>query len=319
MPVTGERRPRGHGVTAPGDSMDERRRKWLASLPRPRPRARRRVPLDGVSQRPRTPALALRRGPRVARGGERDPSRGVVPGVCAGDPPGRGRSRGCSPASRRSPADTAARACRREYVNSQSHLRWRCADGHEWDAVPGSIAMGTWCPHCAGRAPLTIADMHEMARDRGGQCLSRTYHNTQDALRWRCAEGHEWSAQPTKLRQGSWCPRCSERARHTIDDVQAMAAEHGGECLSVPIDGSLDVLRFRCRVGHLFESNANRLQQGHWCPRCRQMPRGNVERLQQAVSPTRRLAARRRVSGQPGRTCASAAARATSGCPRRRT
>jgi hypothetical protein len=171
-----------------------------------------------------------------------------------------------------------------QYVNSQSHLRWRCADGHEWDAVPGSIAMGTWCPHCAGHAPLTIADMHEMARDRGGQCLSRTYHNTQDPLLWRCAEGHEWSAQPTKLRQGSWCPRCSERARHTIDDVQTMAAEHGGECLSVAIDGSLDPLRFRCRVGHLFESNANRLQQGHWCPRCRQTPRGNFERLQQAVA-----------------------------------
>jgi hypothetical protein len=171
-----------------------------------------------------------------------------------------------------------------QYVNSQSHLRWRCADGHEWDAVPGSIAMGTWCPHCAGHAPLTIADMHEMASDRGGQCLSRAYDSIQDPLRWRCAEGHEWSAEPAKLRQGSWCPRCSERARYTIDDVQTMAAEHGGECLSTTLDGSLDPLRFRCRVGHLFESNANRLQQGNWCPRCRKMPRGDFERLQQAVA-----------------------------------
>jgi hypothetical protein len=26
---------------------------------------------------------------------------------------------------------------------------------------------------------------------------------------WRCAEGHEWMANPSNVRQGSWCPVCS--------------------------------------------------------------------------------------------------------------
>lgn len=34
------------------------------------------------------------------------------------------------------------------YVNSQTPLRWRCAIGHEWDAIPNAVRQGTWCPHC---------------------------------------------------------------------------------------------------------------------------------------------------------------------------
>ena len=34
------------------------------------------------------------------------------------------------------------------YVNNNTRLRWRCSEGHEWEAVPGSPKMGTWCPKC---------------------------------------------------------------------------------------------------------------------------------------------------------------------------
>jgi hypothetical protein len=283
MLLAGQRRPRGHGVTAPGDSPEERRRKWLAYYH----------------------AQAGERGGACLSTAYRH-AHGHLHWRCAEGHEWRAEANAirhgewcpeCAWVAR--PARQRARMFARvlaiarrhggacvstEYVNSQSHLRWRCAEGHEWDAVPGSITTGTWCPHCAGRTPLTIADMHEVARDRGGLCLSRTYHNTQTPMRWRCAEGHEWTAKPAALRQGSWCPRCSPRARHTLADIQAMAAEHGGECLSTTIDGNRDVLRLRCRVGHVFESNVHHLVRGNWCHQCRQMPRGTLERLQQTVS-----------------------------------
>ena len=28
-------------------------------------------------------------------------------------------------------------------------MNWRCAEGHEWEAIPGNIGQGQWCPHCA--------------------------------------------------------------------------------------------------------------------------------------------------------------------------
>lgn len=282
MLLAGQRRPRGHGVTAPGDSPEERRTKWLTYY-HDLARERRGACLSTAYLHGHAhlhwrcaKGHVWRAVPSAIRQGEWCPECARVTrptGTKA-----RMFARVQAIARRRGGACVST-----EYVNAKSHLRWRCADGHEWDAVPSSIALGTWCPHCSGQARLTIADMHEMARDRGGLCLSPTYHNTQTPMLWRCAEGHEWTAQAVKLRQGVWCPRCSERARHTVEDIQAMAAEHGGECLSTTIDGTRGVLRLRCRVGHVFETNADHLLRGHWCQQCRQMPRGTLERLQEVV------------------------------------
>jgi len=168
------------------------------------------------------------------------------------------------------------------YGNAKTHLRWRCAEGHEWEAVPGSISSGTWCPRCAGMV-LTIDDMHEFARARGGLCLATEYVNSRTPMRWRCAEGHEWETKPSNISAGAWCSHCAGVARKTIADVQAMVAERGGVCLSTTIKSVFDPLRFRCRVGHVFKSTTHRVRQGGWCKRCRYVPPGTLERLQRAV------------------------------------
>ena len=37
------------------------------------------------------------------------------------------------------------------YTNSETKLRWACAEGHEWEATPSSIKNGErWCPKCSG-------------------------------------------------------------------------------------------------------------------------------------------------------------------------
>jgi hypothetical protein len=36
-----------------------------------------------------------------------------------------------------------------EYRNSRVKLTWECHRGHVWEAVPGSVKQGTWCPNCA--------------------------------------------------------------------------------------------------------------------------------------------------------------------------
>ena len=101
-----------------------------------------------------------------------------------------------------------------EYVNATTKLWWRCRDGHEWDALPGSIVQGTWCPVCghagSSTAPLSIEVMQEIAVKRGGLCLSTRYTNLRSRLRWRCALGHDWVASAANVRHGgSWCPTCA--------------------------------------------------------------------------------------------------------------
>ena len=47
----------------------------------------------------------------------------------------------------------------RIYVNSQTKLRWQCARGHVWEAVPNNIKYnGAWCPRCRRKALISIRD-----------------------------------------------------------------------------------------------------------------------------------------------------------------
>ena len=97
------------------------------------------------------------------------------------------------------------------YVNSSTTLRFRCAEGHEWTAVPGSIKRGSWCPFCIGRHK-TIEQMRKTAASKGGRCLSSRYVNGKTKLEWECSQGHRWWALPNSVSRGSWCPECYRRS-----------------------------------------------------------------------------------------------------------
>lgn len=124
----------------------------------------------------------------------------------------------------------------RGYLGDATKLRWRCAVGHHFRKQGTVIRRGGWCPRCRGLERGDIGRMRHIARDRGGECLSGQYLNAETKLRWRCAEGHVWSAPPGMIVQGHWCPTCRYRIRHSlarlrIEDMRLTAAERGGECL----------------------------------------------------------------------------------------
>ena len=98
-----------------------------------------------------------------------------------------------------------------EYVNNKTLLSWVCKNGHIWNAAPARICRGTWCPHCAHRAPLTIEEMQKLARKRDsqGRCISAAYVNNHTHLTWKCGKGHVWKAQPMHIKNGTWCPKCA--------------------------------------------------------------------------------------------------------------
>ncbi len=95
------------------------------------------------------------------------------------------------------------------YINARSKLRWECAQGHQWDALPGQIIKGSWCPRCSGNRRGSLAEMQLFAQSRGGKCLSEQYINTTTKLRWECKRGHQWDARPSDVKKGTWCPECA--------------------------------------------------------------------------------------------------------------
>jgi len=157
------------------------------------------------------------------------------------------------------------------YVNSDTKLHWRRSQGHEWLAAPIGIKhQHSWCPTCGGSQQLTLDTMQEVAKARGGKCLSDVYTNTKTRLRWRCADGHEWEAAPGNIiSRKSWCPTCAGKARLTLEDLKAVAASKGGECLSTVYVNALSNLRWRCAKGHEWEATPSSIKNGDtWCLIC---------------------------------------------------
>ncbi len=169
----------------------------------------------------------------------------------------------------------------RHYVNNQTHLLWRCQEGHVWKARPaqvkdGPYRSGTWCPKCSRKARrgrprpvLTLEDMQEIGRQRGGECLSDLYINCQTKLKWRCRQGHEWMAKPEEVKRGSWCPPCSRRALEFFQ-FQATAAERGGRLISSEAEfaNSSSLLVWECAEGHRWTASGRKIRDGSWCPSC---------------------------------------------------
>ena len=164
------------------------------------------------------------------------------------------------------------------YINNSTKLRWRCAEGHEWEAVPSSIKQGSWCSICgdkrAGRKRAnTIDEMKALAAAKGALCLSNSYGSVKSRLRWRCAAGHEWETQASVIIAGHWCLKCESlrlgrKYALTLEQIQTTARERGGQCLSDTYLNAREKLTWRCAKGHIWQTNANSVRQGSWCPVC---------------------------------------------------
>jgi hypothetical protein len=147
---------------------------------------------------------------------------------------------------------------------------WECEQGHQWKSSPNPILyQGTWCPKCGGNARRTIEEMREVALSRGGDCLSKEYHGAHKKLLWQCSKGHSWSASPTSVVSGSWCPECAGSKPNTLLQMQELARERGGSCLSSVYVNSKIKLRWRCSKKHEWEAiPLNVKNKGSWCPTC---------------------------------------------------
>lgn len=161
-----------------------------------------------------------------------------------------------------------------KYINNETKLRWRCKDGHEWEATLSMVKSGTWCPYCAKKVILTIKEMQELAAKRGGRCLSSKYINSQTKLHWECKHGHVFEASPSHIKTSkSWCPICgykivSEKGKYSMDEIRNLATKNGGECLSKEYNAG-DKLLWRCKDGHEWRAKPHAIKNsGTWCPSC---------------------------------------------------
>ena len=175
-----------------------------------------------------------------------------------------------------------------KYINARTKLEWECKEGHEWEATYHNIKKGHWCPKCAKevglKRRLTIEEMQEVAKQRGGKCLSTEYKDIHTKLKWECKEGHVWEATPANIRKDQWCPKCGakergEKRKLTIEEMQDIARQRDGKCLSAEYINSDTKLEWQCKEGHEWEATPSSIKSGRWCSKCANKETGLKRRL----------------------------------------
>ena len=170
------------------------------------------------------------------------------------------------------------------YTTTTARYRFRCAEGHEWETRGRLVIDGAWCAPCAHarlRAAHKPPDQQGLARlqaaaqAKGGTCLDAVFRGGHEKHRFRCAQGHEWLTLGAVVLQGGWCRRCASAERGArlrredgLRQLQALAAERGGQCLSTEYKGISHPVRLRCAQGHEWEVKAESPLRGKWCRFC---------------------------------------------------
>ena len=148
----------------------------------------------------------------------------------------------------------------------------------------GKRKRGTWCPECFNlrrRFPErdSIQRIKELARRRGGVCLSEEYIRWKCKLRWQCGKGHRWRAVPSSVRRGSWCPVCARNQKLTLEELRLLAARNRGRCLSRRYINKVTPLRWQCNLGHRWYAEPGRVKRGTWCAKCANLRKRSRWRL----------------------------------------
>lgn len=134
-------------------------------------------------------------------------------------------------------------------ANSVDRCEWVCRDcGHEYEAtIANRGSKGSGCPPCGSdrsavtrRQPglgLSLAEVHPLLAQqfvanisRPGRDPSGMRGGTNDACRWRCQRGHEWTTTvAARALGGSGCPSCgrSGLSRLEMEVAGLLAAATG--------------------------------------------------------------------------------------------
>ena len=152
-----------------------------------------------------------------------------------------------------------------DYVTVNTRATFACAEGHQWDAAPGSVMAGNRCPHCAGKARVTKEIVNERIADRGIKVIGELVGSHTKAT-FECAEGHQWETTPNSVMAGCGCPSCADRAL-TKEIVNARIAERGIELVGDYVTVNTRAT-FACAEGHQWDATPSNIMTGRGCPSC---------------------------------------------------
>lgn len=174
------------------------------------------------------------------------------------------------------------------FSGSGEKVWWKCAKGHEWQAVISSRSAGTGCPYCSGQ--MVMPGFNDLATTCPDIAKEWNYEKnypltpcdvaqySSKKVWWKCAKGHEWQTLVSNRSSGKNCPVCIGKVVLTgFNDLATtnpdLAKEWNYEKNAplTPSDvtsGSTKKVWWKCSEGHEWPSNIYNRVKGNGCPIC---------------------------------------------------
>lgn len=170
-----------------------------------------------------------------------------------------------------------------EYFGCTTRTEFTCEAGHNWSALPDTVAGGAGCKACGA---VSAGLKNRMGEDTFRVRLSAEHGDNIElvddftALKkkatFRCAAGHVWSTLPqTLLVPGSACPQCCRSAagsarRASAESIAKRIHElHGDKVRLVDqYTHKRAKLRFACDHNHEWLATFENVGRGSQCPTC---------------------------------------------------
>lgn len=157
-----------------------------------------------------------------------------------------------------------------EYLGPAVKLELKCGNNHIFYRSMNELNSERFCDQCPKDNYYSIEAIQKIVGDKGGKILSTEFKLVTDIYKWECSEGHTWESPAHNiLYHNSWCPPCSVYGdRWTIKDMQEIAKNKGGECLSTKYINTKTELKWKCKKGHTWDTKPCNIIEGCWCPDC---------------------------------------------------
>jgi hypothetical protein len=159
-----------------------------------------------------------------------------------------------------------------------SRKKWKCSQGHIWTAQVASRAQGRGCPYCSNK--LVLQGFNDLATTHPALALQLVNGNPDKIIggnnkkyKWKCSEGHIWTAQVASRVAGRGCPYCS--GKQVFVGFNDLLTSHP-ELAEELVDGDPETLTkgvstkftWKCNLGHTWKSSVGERTRGSGCPYC---------------------------------------------------
>ena len=165
--------------------------------------------------------------------------------------------------------------------NSHNKFEWKCKKGHTWVATIASRnKQGNGCPKCSGRDVIVGENdlqtlFPELAKETDGWDPSLVMAGSGKILKWKCNEGHKWSAQVgSRSFQNNGCPYCSnQKTGKGLNDLLTTHPQLAMQAYkwdpSTLTAGSQKRVQWICSKRHTWKTTvAHRSKENTGCPYC---------------------------------------------------